>query len=275
MVVLTLNIHRLWKGEAPGALGSAPEDVPTLTEVSATKPGNSQSAIVVCPGGGYGGLADYEGAPVAEFMETLGIKGFVLKYRLGPKYHHPAMLNDVNRAIRFVRGNATDFGVDPKRIAVLGFSAGGHLASTAVTYFDRGKESTSDPIDRFSSRPDLGILLYPVITMGLLGHGGSRENLLGKNPTQQEIDALSSEKNVSLQTPPCFIVHGADDAVVPIENSLMFATALAGHKIKFELHIPEHGQHGFAMGEPGSPQDWRALCERWLQSHDFTSVPAK
>lgn len=181
-----------------------------MTEVSATKANESRPAFIVCPGGGYGGLADYEGGPVAQWLETVGLKGFVLKYRLGPKYHHPVMIGDANRAVRFVRANAASLGVDPTKVGIGGFSAGGHLASTAVTYFDTGAASSADPVERVSSRPDAGMLIYPVISMGPMGHGGSRENLLGKNPSPQLINALSSEKNVSLQTPPCFIVHGAD-----------------------------------------------------------------
>ncbi len=264
-----MKVHRLWEGEAPGALGTGPEDIPTLTEYSDTNPSESRAAFVICPGGGYGGLADHEGKPIAEFMESLGIKSFVLKYRLGPKYHHPVMLHDVNRAIRFVRAHATDLGVDSTRIGVLGFSAGGHLTSTAVTYFDAGNNASTDAVERASARPDLGVLIYPVISMGPLGHAGSRENLLGKNATPTQIEALSSEKNVSLQTPPCFLFHGADDTVVPIQNSLMFGTALAEHKIPFELHVPQHGQHGFGLGTVGSPQDWRQLCSTWLKLHGF------
>jgi acetyl esterase/lipase len=262
-------VHRLWEGDAPGALGTAPTDIPTLTEVSDEKPDTERAAFVVCPGGGYGGLADHEGRPVAEWFESIGVKGFVLKYRLGPRYHHPVEVGDVNRAIRFVRAHAASFGVDPKRIGVLGFSAGGHLASTAVTYFDDGHAGSSDPIEKVSSRPDLGVLIYPVITMGPLGHGGSRENLLGKNPPESLVTALSSEKNVSLNTPPCFLVHGADDTVVPVENSLMFSTALSGHKIPFELKVVQHGPHGFGLGEKGSPMDWRPECAVWLKSHGF------
>jgi len=263
------RIHRLWEGVAPRALGSAPEDIPTLTEVGPSKPGESRAAFIVCPGGGYSGLADYEGGPVAVWMESIGIKGFVLKYRLGPRYHHPTMIGDANRAVRYVRANAATFGVDPHRIGILGFSAGGHLTSTAVTLFDEGNPTSLNPVDKVSSRPDLGALIYPVISMGPLGHGGSREMLLGKNPTQQMIESVSSERNVSLLTPPCFLVHGADDAVVPVENSLMFGIALAGHKIPFELHVLQHGPHGFAMGQPGSAQDWRPLCQAWLKTHTF------
>lgn len=262
-------VHHLWEGPAPGAVGSAPEDVPTLTEVSASKPGDSRAAFIVCPGGGYSGLADYEGGPPAEWLETLGIKGFILKYRLGPRYRHPAMLYDINRAVRYVRANALGFGVDRKRIGVMGFSAGGHLTSVACTYFDDGNPSAQDPVERWTCRPNLGCLLYPVITMGPLGHAGSREMLLGPAPSQALIDALSSEKNVSLQTPPCFLVHGADDSVVPVENSLMFATALSAHRVPFELRIMEHGPHGFGLGTPGGPTDWRGLCAAWLKGHGF------
>ncbi len=153
---MNMTIHKLWEGAAPGALGTAPEDIPTLTEVADSGLGQPRAAFVVCPGGGYGGLADYEGQPVAEFMETVGVKGFVLKYRLGPRYHHPAMLNDANRAIRYVRANAASLGVDPARIGVLGFSAGGHLASTAVTYFDAGNASSED-------RPLRGSVQGPIL----------------------------------------------------------------------------------------------------------------
>ena len=264
-----MTSHRLWDGDAPGALGTQPEDIPTLTEVSNANSGELKPGFVVCPGGGYGGLAGHEGAPVAEWLETLGIKALVLKYRLGPKYHHPVELGDVNRAVRYLRANAMELGIDPKKIGVVGFSAGGHLVSTAVTYFDSGKTNNSDPVERESSRPDVGILIYPVISMGPLGHAGSKENLLGPSPSQKLVDALSSEKNVSLNTPPCFLVHGADDTVVPVENSLMFATALAGHKVPFELHVLQTGCHGFGLGEPGSPQDWRPKAKDWLKTHGF------
>ncbi len=264
-----MKTHRLWETDAPGALGKSEQDIPVLVEYSETKSGAGQPSVVVCPGGGYGGLADHEGKPIAEYLESIGVKAFVLHYRLGPKYHHPVMLNDVNRAIRFVRCHGDALGIDDKKIGVLGFSAGGHLASTAVTYFDSGHPENTDLVERFSSRPDVGILIYPVITMGPLGHAGSRENLLGKNPTDRQISALSSEQNVSLQTPPCFIVHGVDDAVVPIQNALLFAQALAEHKVPFQLQAPEHGQHGFGLGAVGTLQDWRQTCADWLRLHHF------
>lgn len=263
------RVHRLWDGDAPGAKGTAPEDVPTLTEVSDADPGHLKPGFVVCPGGGYGGLADHEGAPVAEWLETLGIKALVLKYRLGPKYHHPVEVGDANRAVRYLRANASSLGIDPKRVGIVGFSAGGHLVSTAATMFDAGHPESTDPVERASSRPDVAMLIYPVITMGPLGHAGSRINLLGADATQDLVNALSSERNVSLQTPPCFLVHGANDTVVPVENALMFATALSGHKIPFELHIVEDGPHGFGLGRAGGDTDWRPLAQRWLHRHGF------
>ncbi len=265
-------VHRLWEGDAPGAKGTAPEDTPTLTEVSPPDTSKLRPGFVVCPGGGYGGLADHEGVPIAQWLESIGIKALVLKYRLGPKYHHPVEVGDANRAIRYVRANAATLGIDPKKIGIIGFSAGGHLTSTAVTMFDSGHpDNHVDPVELASSRPDVGILIYPVITMGPLGHGGSRDNLLGPNASPELVNALSSERNVSLQTPPCFLVHGANDTVLPVENSLMFASALAGHRIPFELRVVEDGPHGFGLGRAGGATDWRGLAQRWLASHGFVS----
>lgn len=258
--------YRLWEQAAPGALGSNPEDVPTLTTYSDPHPNEERTAVVVCPGGGYGGLAPHEGQPVAQWFESIGIRAFVLKYRLGPKYHHPVELGDAERAIRFVRAHGRDWGIHPNKIGVLGFSAGGHLASSVSNHNSPGSTVSVDMMDRVSSRPDFSILLYPVVTMqDTFTHHGSRENLLGKTPDPSLVEMLSNEKAVSLQTPPAFIFHTADDDVVPIENSLQYATALRGHRIPFELHVPTHGPHGFGLGKPGSELEWRALCERWLQ----------
>jgi acetyl esterase/lipase len=260
-----MNVYRLWLGDAPGALGQADDDIPTLTDFGS--PGSAaKGACVVCPGGGYGMLAPYEGGPVAEWFERIGVRGFVLKYRLGPRYHHPVMLHDAERAIRYLRSNAAKLGVDPVRIGVLGFSAGGHLASTVSTHFSTGVSLAADPLDQVTSRPDWSVLMYPVITMtGPFAHAGSRENLLGKDPAESATLDLSNERAVSLDTPPTFICHGADDAAVPIENSLQYATALAGHKVPFEIYVPQNGPHGYGLGTTGTQTDWPPLCERWLR----------
>lgn len=263
------SVIRLWESDAPGAQGKEDADIPTLTIFRPERPNGA--AVVVCPGGGYGGLAAHEGKPVAQWLNTLDVTGLVLKYRLGPKYHHPVEMGDVLRAIRLVRSHATDWKIDPRRIGVLGFSAGGHLASTAVTHFDAGNPDTADPIDRVSSRPDFGVLIYPVITLeGPKTHVGSRRNLLGDSPSQELLDLLSNQKQVTDQTPPCFLVHSSADRVVPFENSLMFAEALARHHVPVELHVFDHGPHGFGLGgdDPVLNQ-WPALCARWMQFHGW------
>src|ERR671939_697415 len=184
----------LWPAGAPGAVGHEPADIPTLTPYFPSKEKATGAAIIVCPGGGYSHLADHEGGPVAEWLNTLGITAFVLKYRIGPRYHHPAPLQDAARAIRTVRARAAEWAIDPERIAILGFSAGGHLASTAGTHFEAGKPDSPDPVERVSSRPDLMILIYPVITMRELTHGGSRKQLLGENPAPELVALLSNEE---------------------------------------------------------------------------------
>jgi acetyl esterase/lipase len=259
-----VNVYRLWSGDAPGALGSSDADVPTLTDVGSPS-ATPAAGCVVCPGGGYAHLSPNEGLPIGQWLEAIGVRAFVLKYRLGPRYHHPAMLDDVERALQYVRFHSSELGVDPSRLGVMGFSAGGHLAATASTHFEAGTPG-SNTVEQTSSRPDWSVLVYPVITMREpYTHQGSRENLLGPNPSDRLVDSLSNELVVSLQTPPTFIVHGADDTVVPIQNSLSYASALAEHRIPFELHVPQHGQHGFGLGNPGSPQDWRGLGQRWLR----------
>jgi acetyl esterase/lipase len=180
----------LWPGGAPGAKGNDPEhDIPTLTAWLAKPEAATGAAVVVCPGGGYGMLAnDHEGRQVAEWLNTLGVSAFVLQYRLGPRYHHSGMLQDAGRAIRTVRALGRKWGVDPHRIAILGFSAGGHLASTAGTHFDSGKLDAEDPVERVSSRPDRLILVYPVIALATpYGHSGSKKNLLGDEPAAEPV----------------------------------------------------------------------------------------
>src|SRR6185437_13843756 len=196
------------------------------------------AAMVICPGGGYGHLSTSEGKEYAAWLNDHGVAGFVLKYRLGTSgYHHPIMLWDAARAVRLVRAHATAWHIDPKRIGIIGSSAGGHLASTLLTHFDAGRPNDSDPIERQSSRPDLGVLCYPVITMGRKTHHGSLTNLLGTNPSPELINELSNELHVTKDTPPCFLFHTFEDRAVPVENSLEFAMALRRAGVPFDLHI--------------------------------------
>jgi acetyl esterase/lipase len=264
----------LWLDGAPGALGTKPQDIPTLTAFLPEPDKATGAAMVVCPGGGYGGLAPYEGADYARWLNDQGIAGFVLKYRLGSAgYRHPRMLQDAARALRLVRSRAADWKLDPKRIGIIGSSAGGHLASTLLTHFDAGDASAPDPIDRISSRPDIGVLCYPVITMGGLTHHGSRDNLLGPNPSPQLIDELSNERHVTKETPSCFMFATDEDKAVPVENSLDFAAALRKAGVHFELHIYQHGAHGLGLGshpyDPAKWHPWTTECRRWLKEQGF------
>jgi acetyl esterase/lipase len=257
----------LWKNGAPGALGNDAKDVPTLTIFLADKDKATGSAVVVLPGGGYGGLAPYEGKDYAIWLNSLGVHAFVLKYRLGSSgYHHPRMLEDAARALRTVRSRAEEWGIDSHRIGIMGSSAGGHLASTLLTHFDAGDSNAADPIERESSRPDIGILCYPVITMGPFTHEGSKKNLLGANPPEQLIEYLSNEKQVTRDTPSTFLFHTFEDTAVPVENSLMFADALRKHGVSFDLHIYEKGRHGIGLAN-GHP--WTKDCEAFLKTHGF------
>lgn len=257
----------LWPDKAPGALGNEPKDIPTLTTYRPDPAKATGAAIVICPGGGYGGLASHEGEGYAVWFNQHGITAFVLKYRLGSAgYRHPVMLQDAARAVRTVRHNAAKWNIDPKRIGIIGSSAGGHLASTLLTHFDAGNPAAPDPIDRESSRPDLGILCYAVITMGPNTHFGSRENLLGKTPSDADIELLSNEKQVTSKTPPCFIWHTWEDPVVKVENSLDFAYALRKAGVPFDLHIYQKGNHGIGLGN-GHP--WTADCLFWLKVQGF------
>ena len=222
--------------------------------------------MIVLPGGGYGGLADHENQPIARWLNTLGITAVVLRYRLGPRYHHPIPLADAARAIRTVRSRAEKWGIHPQRIGILGFSAGGHLAATASTHFDDGDAQAADPVDRFSSRPDVSVLLYPVITMSEpFTHVGSRTNLLGEKPSAELIELLSNEKQVTGRTPPAFLFHTVGDGSVPVENSVMYATALRRAGVPFEMHLYEKGQHGVGLAE-GDPilRTWTERCAAWL-----------
>lgn len=263
---------RLWPGDAPGALGTKPEDVPTLTPFLVKHEGPGP-AIVICPGGGYGMLADHEGATYAQYLNTQGISCFVLKYRLGSNgYRHPAMLQDASRAVRLVRSKAAQWKIDPKRVGVMGSSAGGHLASTLLTHFDKGDPNAKDPADKESSRPDIGILCYAVISMGPNTHQGSKDNLLGPNPSSELVKGLSNELQVTPNTPPCFIWHTQEDGAVKVENALEFAAALQQNHVQFDLHIYQNGGHGIGLAD-GPPfqhvHPWAKDLIFWLRERKF------
>jgi acetyl esterase/lipase len=270
----TTNSFPLWPDGAPGALGKEDKDTPTLTPFFPEAAKATGAVFVICPGGGYGGLAAHEGEHYARFLNEYGIAGFVLKYRLGPAgYHHPAMLQDAARALRTVRARANEWKLDPKRVGIMGSSAGGHLTSTLLTHFDKGKPEDSDPIERESSRPDLGILCYPVITMGQFTHAGSKQNLLGKEPTAELVNELSNELHVTKETPPCFLWHTDEDKSVPVENTLMFAQALRRAGVPFDLHIYQKGGHGLGLGsrtfDPTKRHPWTGDCVFWLKAQGF------
>ncbi len=264
----------LWPDGAPGALGKEEKDIPTLTPYLPDPAKASGAAIVICPGGGYAGLAAHEGQDYARFLNEQGIAGFVLKYRLATGgYHHPAMLQDAARALRTVRARAADWNLNPHRIGIMGSSAGGHLASTLVTHFDAGDPSSEDPVERQSSRPDIGILCYAVITMGPFTHRGSKNNLLGKEPSPELVQNLSNELQVKSNTPPCFIWHTWEDSAVPVENSLQFAQALRKAGVPFDLHIYQKGPHGLGLGtskwDPVRRHPWTADFVYWLGVQQF------
>ncbi|MBS1707052.1 MAG: alpha/beta hydrolase [Armatimonadetes bacterium] len=256
----------LWKD-----LKGGPADTPTLTPFLAEKPNGT--AMVILPGGGYGGLADHEGKGYAEFLNTLGISAFVVKYRLGSAgYRHPVEFNDAARAVRMVRASASEWHVKPNQIGLMGSSAGGHLCSTVITHFEGAKPASSDPIEQVSDRPDFAVLCYPVITMGKFTHQGSKENLLGKDPKPYLVTLLSNEKQVKATTPPCFIWHTVDDDAVPVENSIMFAQALRDRKVPFELHLYQTGRHGLGLGD-GPPFErvlpWVHDMVAWLKTNHW------
>ena len=262
----------LYSKEVPGARGTGPADTPTLSLYLPPEGKANGAAIVICPGGGYGGLAEHEGHPIAQWANSLGVTALVLKYRLGSAgYRHPIMMNDVARAIRIVRARAAEWKVDPNRVGILGFSAGGHLASTAATHFDKGNANASDPTDRVSSRPDIAILVYPVITMeDTYTHKGSRQNLLGDNPPKELIELLSNDKQVTAKTPPSFLAHTADDDAVPVENSLLFTMACHKAGVPVELHVFAHGAHGMGLGGTDPVLSaWPKLCASWMRARGF------
>lgn len=261
----------LWPEGAPGALGTSANDTPKLTVYRPDPAVRNGASMLILPGGGYRNLAGHEGAPFAQWLAEQGVTCYVLQYRLGSHgYRHPRMLEDAARALRMVRAFARRDGLDPERVGIMGSSAGGHLAATLLTHFTDGQPDHADPIERESSRPTLGVLCYPVITMGPLGHAGSRNALLGENPSPELVAELSLEDHVTPATPPTFIWHTMEDATVPVENALIFASALRQAKVPFALHIYEKGSHGIALGRPNRPAPpWTINCLHWLRERGF------
>jgi|GEM_PF-98880 len=262
----------LWSGEAPGSKGTGPQHQPYL-HVYCPEGESSGAAVVILPGGGYSNLAaDHEGRQIAQYYTSIGVNAFVLFYRHGGNgYHHPIPLNDTKRAIRWVRDHAEEYNIDANRIGITGFSAGGHLASTAATLFDKGNPDAQDQIDRMSSRPDFLVLGYPVISMSdPYTHAGSRKNLLGQDKAGDEALAksLSSQYNVTSETPPTFIMQTDEDPVVPAENAVAFYLALRKNKVPAEMHIYQRGPHGVGLmhGDPVL-STWSKHLTHWLRNN--------
>jgi acetyl esterase/lipase len=262
-----LQVLRLWPGPAPLQNGDDPGiDVPTLTVFLPPTGKASGAAMVIMPGGGYDHLSPREGLPTAQWLASNGITAFILKSRVGPKYHHPAELDDAQRAIRYVRANAAAWGLDPGRVGSIGFSAGGPLASTAATHYDAGDPNAADPIERAGSRPDLQILLYPVVSLSEeeIVHKASRTMLVGAQPGADLLEFLSGEKHVGKDAPPAFVVHSTADRTVPVANSDRYVAALTANNIPFVYVRAPIGGHGF-----GVTDDWAPAALAWLRSRKF------
>lgn len=262
----------LWPSGAPGKIGDEAADQPAIRVYLPAKNKATGAGVIICPGGGYGVLAtDHEGHQIARWFNSIGLAGFVLKYRLAPRYRHPAPLQDVQRAIRFARTYAEKYGLSPRRIGVMGFSAGGHLASTAATHFDQGNAQHQDAIEQLSCRPDFVILGYPVISLQEpFAHRGSARNLLGENPDPVLLESLSNDRQVTKDTPPAFLFHTGDDTGVPVENSLAFYQACRKAGVPAELHVYRYGPHGVGLA-PGDPaaSTWKDRLADWLKASGF------
>ena len=259
----------LWKDGAPGTPATKSEDEPTLTLTRPAADVATQTAVIICPGGGYGGLSmEKEGRQIAKWLNSFGITALVLRYRHhGTGHMYPVPIEDGQRAVRTVRSRAAEWNIDPDKIGVMGFSAGGHLASTLGTHFDAGDSAATDPIDRVSSRPDFLLLCYPVITMTApYMHKGSRDNLIGHDPDPDLARSMSSELQVTAQTPPTFIFQTDADAAVPAENSVAFYLALRKAGVPAELHVYQNGEHGIDLANdvPGT-NDWPERCKAWMK----------
>ena len=253
----------------PSLPDAADKDTPTLTVYLPDAGKATGAAIIICPGGAYRGLAKHEGEGYAQFLTPYGITAFVLKYRLGSDgYKYKEISTDAARAMRIVRANAGRWNLKTNAIGIMGSSAGGHLASTMMTHFDAGDSTSSDYVERVSSRPDFGILCYPVISMGEITHKVSREQFLGTAPSQELITLYSNELQVTPSTPPCFLFHTYEDQAVSVENSLNFAKALQKNHVPFDLHIYEHGRHGLGMGDTApfaNAHPWTKDLIVWLK----------
>jgi enterochelin esterase-like enzyme/acetyl esterase/lipase len=288
------KIIEVWNGKAPGSIKNKNYkqivdsvsyiklkniSKPTIEVYPASRDNNSGTAVVVCPGGGYYGVSYInEGIEVAKWLNQLGITAAVLHYRLPDdaimKDKSVAPLQDGQEAIRIVRRNARKWGIDPHKIGIMGFSAGGHLASTVATHFDEKVYKTTDST---SARPDFSVLIYPVISMdSTITHTGSRENLLGKHPSSEIVKHFSNELQVTANTPTAFIVHSMDDGVVPVENSINYALAMKMNKVSCELHVYERGGHGYGLGYPKNTEStWTASCRKWLELNGYISKREK
>lgn len=267
----------LWPQGAPNARGQSDNDQPRLEIYRPAKERANGTAIVICPGGGYGGLAaDHEGTQPAKFFNNLGVTAYVLFYRLGSHgYRHPVELGDAQRALRMVRSRAAQDGIDPGRLGIMGFSAGGHLAATTGTHYDSGNASAADPIDRLGCRPDWMVLCYPVASFDpAITHQGSVKNLLGDKASDPElIKLLSNELQVTPNTPPAFLFHTTEDQAVPVENSLRMYEALKKNKVACELHVYQNGVHGVGLvaGDPVLGT-WPGHLAAWLRDNGFLTA---
>ena len=267
----------LWPGGAPGAMGDEDIDRPTLTVYLPTGVNATKTGVVVAPGGGYQHLSmEKEGSAVAEWLNARGVAAFVLKYRLGPKYHHPVELEDAQRAIRMVRANAAEYGIAADHVGMWGFSAGGHLAATAGTKFDAGNAAAADLVERQGSRPDFLILAYPVITFEQpYAHAGSKKNLLGDDPDPALVQLLSAESQVTKDTPPTFLFATTEDKTVPVMNSVMFYAALVKAGVPAELHVFQHGAHGAGLAAANPELSvWPDLVAKWMRERGFMAADA-
>ena len=268
----------LWPAGAPEALGDADEDKPTLTVFLPAGLNATKTGVVVAPGGGYQHLAtEKEGYAIAEWLNARGVAAFVLKYRLGPKYHHPVEMWDAQRAIRMVRAHAAEYGIAADHVGMWGFSAGGHLTATAGTQFDWGKADSTDVVERQGSRPDFLVLGYPVITMmEPYVHHGSLKNLLGDDPDPALARSLSAETRVTTDTPPTFLFSTTDDKTVPVMNSVMFYEALVKAGVPAEMHIFQQGAHGAGLAA-ANPQlsVWPDLVAKWMRERGYMATASQ